>query len=72
MRPTIPGMGITWFITYAGVLILVHHLWLFFVELFRFERFFGTFFRAVLSGAFTLVLVLLAQFLTSRPSRDRS
>jgi hypothetical protein len=42
------------------------------VELFRFERFFGTFFRAVLSGAFTLVLVLLAQFLTSRPSRDRS
>ena len=72
MRPTIPAMGITWFITYAGVLILVHHLWLFFVELFRFERFFSTFFRAVLSGAFTLVLVLLAQFLTTRPSRDRS
>ena len=72
MRPTIPAMGITWFITYAGVLILVHHLWLFFVELFRFERFFSTFFRAVLSGVFTLVLVLLAQFLTTRPSRDRS
>ena len=31
MRPTVPRMGLTWFITYAGVLILVHHLWLFFV-----------------------------------------
>ncbi|HOZ39711.1 MAG: rod shape-determining protein MreD [Flavobacteriales bacterium] len=73
MRPSVPAMGIAWFLTYASVLILIHHLWLFYVELFRFDRFFGTFFRAVLSGVFTLVLVLLTQFLTARAaSRERT
>jgi len=72
MRPTVPRMGMAWFITYAGALILVHHLWLFFVEVYRFDRFFSTFFRAVLSAAFTLALCLLAQFLTSSPERGRT
>lgn len=72
MRPTAPSMGMTWFVTYAAVLILVHHLWLFFVEIYRFNAFFSTFSRALLSSAFTLVLCLLAQFLTARPERGRT
>ncbi len=72
MQPSVPSMGIAWFLTYAGVLILLHHIWLFYVELLRFDRFFGTFLRAVLSASFTLVLVLLTQFLTARPERDRA
>lgn len=73
MRPTVSGMGLAWFLTYASVLILIHHLWLFHVELFRFDRFFGTLLRAVLSTAFTLVLSLLTQFLTARAvARDRA
>ena len=72
MRPTVPRMGLVWFVTYAGVLILVHHLWLFFVEIHRFDSFFTTFLRAVLSAAFTLGLCLLAQFLTSREERSRT
>lgn len=72
MRPTVPRMGLTWFITYAGTLVLVHHLWLFTVEVFRFDRFLSTLLRAVLSGVFTLALVLLVQFLTTRPERGRS
>lgn len=72
MRPTVPRMGFAWFITYAGILILVHHLWLFFIEIFRFEMGFVTISRAVLSAAFTLVLCLLAQFLTSAPERARA
>ncbi len=66
MRPTIPQMGLAWFMTFAGVLVLVHHLWLFFIEVFRFQHFFSTLFRAVLSTAATLVLCLLAQALTTR------
>ena len=50
-----------WFMTFAGVLVLVHHLWLFFIEVYRFQHFFATLFRAVLSTAATLVLCLLAQ-----------
>jgi rod shape-determining protein MreD len=72
MRPTIHSMGAAWFITYAGVLILLHHLWLFHVELLRVDRSMGTTLRAFLSAAFTLTLALLAQFLTARPSRDRA
>mgnify|MGYP007090119725 CR=1 FL=1 len=72
MQPSVPSMGIAWFLTYAGVLILLHHIWLFYVELLRFDRFFGTFLRAVLSASFTLVLVLLTQFITALPDRVRS
>ncbi|MBL0129056.1 MAG: rod shape-determining protein MreD [Flavobacteriales bacterium] len=72
MRPTVPRMGLVWFVTYAGVLILIHHLWLFFVEIHRFDSFFSTFLRAVLSAVFTLGLCLLAQFLTSREERGRT
>lgn len=66
MRPTVPRMGLAWFATNAGVLILLHHLWLFFAEVHRFDAFLGTLLRALLSAAFTLALCLLAQFLTSR------
>jgi len=71
MRPTIPRMGIAWFLTYAGLLILVHHLWLFLIELHRFDDLLATFFRALLSALFTLGLCLLSQFLTSSPERGR-
>lgn len=71
MRPTIPRMGLAWFLTYAGLLIAIHHLWLFFIELHRFDSFFSTFLRALLSAAFTLALCLLTQFLTSSPDRGR-
>ena len=39
LRPTVPRMGLAWFLTYAGLLIALHHLWLFFVEVYTFDRF---------------------------------
>ena len=66
LRPTVPQMGLAWFMTFAGVLVLVHHLWLFFVEVYRFDHFFSTLLRALASTAATLVLCLLAQGLTTR------
>jgi hypothetical protein len=70
--PTLHDMGSAWFITHAGVLILIHHLWLFFAEAYRFDEFFSTFLRALLSTAFTLILCLLAQYLAVRPARGRT
>jgi hypothetical protein len=72
MRPTVPRMGLAWFITYAGTLILLHHLWLFNVEVFRADRFLSTFLRALLSALFTLALAILVQFLTTRAERGRA
>lgn len=72
MRPTVHHMGLTWMLTYMGPLILVHHLWLFFFELHRFDRAFSTLSRAVLSALLTLVLCVIAQYLTGRPTRGRA
>ncbi len=71
MRPTIGRMGFGWIFSYAGLLILIHHVWLHFVEVFRFERFFMTLWRSLLSASLTLSLVLLVQFLMVRPARRR-
>lgn len=70
-RATIAHMGLAWFVTYAGVLVLLHHLVLFFLEVYRFDDFLSTFARALGSASATLVLCLLAQLLTSRSARTR-
>lgn len=62
-KPSISHMGFTWFITYAGILVFLHHLLLFYIEVFRFSEFFRTFFRVIASSVFTLVLVVITQFL---------
>ncbi len=56
-------MGIKWFLTYAAILITLHHISLFFIEVFRFSEFFGTFLKAILNSAITLVLIIIGQFL---------
>lgn len=72
IRPTITDMGFTWVATQAGVLILVHHLWLFSVELFRWDRIGEVLLRTLLSAIFTLVLCMLAQLLAARPRAARA
>lgn len=62
-RPRIDSLGISWFLSYTGLLILAHHFWLFYLELFRFSQFFSTLFRVILSSAFTLLLCVLVQYL---------
>lgn len=70
-RATVADMGLAWFMTYAGLLVLVHHLWLFYMEVFRFDGFIVTFVRVIASSAATLVLCLLAQLLMARAARNR-
>lgn len=63
VRPRLDDLGLSWLVSYSGLLILAHHFWLFFLEVFRFSHFFSTFFRVLLSASFTLLLVVLAQYL---------
>ena len=63
-RPSIRDMGLVWFLSYAGVLVVIHHLALFFLEVFRFDEFLTTLLRAALSSVFSLGLIILTQFLT--------
>lgn len=61
-RPTVQQFGLNWFFSYAGMLILAHHFFLFYLEIFRFSEFFHTLLRVVLSSVFTLTLVFVSQF----------
>jgi rod shape-determining protein MreD len=57
-------MGFLWFISYAGTMILLHHLWLYNVEVLRPSEFLNILLKTLSSGVFTLGLVLLSQYLT--------
>ncbi len=65
-KPTIQQFGFGWFFSYAGILVFVHHLFLFYMEVFHFAEFFSTFFRVILSSIFTLTLVFISQFFFSK------
>lgn len=66
--PSISDMGSTWYLTYVIVLVLAHHLFLFYVESFRFSQFFFTMGRAILSTIFTVILLLVVQLFQYKPS----
>lgn len=66
-QPTMRSMGFSWFVIYASLLILIHHLWLFTVEIFRFSDFHITLLKVLLSGSCSLILIVLGQFLVFKP-----
>jgi hypothetical protein len=61
--PSLRNQGLKWFLYYAIILIIIHHFTFFYLEIFRFSEFMATFFRVLLSSAFTLLLVLISEYL---------
>lgn len=64
--PRINYYGSGWFIKYAFFLILGHHLFLFYVEVFKLSYFFTTFSRVILSSLVSLIIIYLSQFFIFR------
>lgn len=64
--PSWGNMGFKWFGTYVVLSTLVHHLVLFFVEVFSFKNFLNTLASIVLSSIFTIVLILIISIITYR------
>jgi len=62
IQPSIQDLGFSWFISYAGILTLAHHIVLFFVEVFHFGEFFITLQRIVFSTAVSLLIIILSQY----------
>lgn len=71
LEPNIDDMGGAWFTTYAGVLIFVHHLFFFYLEIFRWNEFFSTLGRVILSSIGTFAFVYVIQFLFYKTTRRR-
>lgn len=65
-EPTLSIMGFRWFFTYALVLTLFHHFFLFNLEVFRITEIQYTLSRFLLSSIFTVFLMLVSGLLFFR------
>jgi rod shape-determining protein MreD len=64
-----PGLkqnSFTWFLSYTIFMVFSHHLIFFFLEFFTFTNLLTTLFRVVLSSVFSVITIVLSQFLIFR------
>ena len=57
------------FFTYSGILCLIHHFTLFYLEAFRLNEFFDTLLRALFSAIISLTLILIIESIRIKPQR---
>lgn len=63
MQPTAESMGYKWFIYVTSITILIHHLWFFFLEYFKWSEVFTILRNTLLSGLTTLTLLIFIQII---------
>lgn len=61
--PTMATMGFRWFLPYAVILTLLHHFFLFSLEVYRFSEIIYILQRVAMSSIFTVFLILLSGLL---------
>ncbi len=66
LEPGVSKFGFLWYLTYSTILVFMHHLLLFYLEIFRFSEFFSTMGRVVISTVFTVTIIILVQYLFFR------
>lgn len=69
-EPTLSVMGFRWFFTYVLILTLIHHFFLFNLEVFRLSEMQYTLSRFALSSVFTVFLIVISGLLFFR-KRER-
>lgn len=69
--PTMSFYGAAWFLRYALILVFVHHLFLFYVEVFSLTHFFSTLWRVFASVGFTMMLIFVSQLFSRGKNRGR-
>ncbi|MCG8573434.1 MAG: hypothetical protein MI810_01000 [Flavobacteriales bacterium] len=69
LLPSIHDMGVSWFLLYASIILLLHHLWFFSFEILRLDLILLILAKAFLSLFFSLALVILFQYIFYKPSR---
>lgn len=58
--------GFRWFASYTLLMVLIHHITLFYLEVFRFADFFRTLLRVILSTIFSMTFILLIEYYRKR------
>ncbi len=64
--PRVHFYGFTWFIKYTLLMVLVHHLALFYLEVFQLQNFLSTLSRVILSSILSALTIVLSQFFVFR------
>ncbi len=64
--PRIFYYGFLWFLKYTLLIVLVHHLALFYLEVFQLQNFLSTLFRVILSTVLSASTIVLSQFFVFR------
>lgn len=63
INPTFRNLGLKKFLLYAGILILIHHLFVFYLDEFSIDSFFLTFLQVLISSISTLFIVFSLQLI---------
>lgn len=64
-----PGLrqyGFFWFLVYTSIMVLLHHIFLFFFEIFSFNDFFYTLIRILFSSVLSVFIIVASQYLVFR------
>ncbi len=69
--PNIQYMGLSWYMTYSIILVVLHHFFLFYIESFKLSQFFSTFARVIMSSIFTLILIFIVQLFNYNPNNRK-
>jgi hypothetical protein len=64
--PRIYYYGFLWFLKYTLLLVLIHHLALFYLEVFQLKYFFSTLLRVILSSILSTSTIVLSQYFVFR------
>lgn len=67
--PRLYYYGFNWFLKYSLILVFLHHLFIFYAEVFRISYFFHTLLRVILSTFFSVFLIVLSQFFIFRKQK---
>jgi len=62
-QPKLQQMGLKWFIAYALLMILAHHLFLNLLDVFSFNELWQTLLRVVVSSLFTFLFIMLFEYI---------
>lgn len=64
--PRIHYYGFLWFLKYTLLIVLIHHLALFYMEVFQLKVFFSTLLRVILSSILSTSTIVLSQYFVFR------
>jgi rod shape-determining protein MreD len=64
--PRVFYYGLSWFAAYTAIIIFLHHLVLFYIEVFQFQDFLSTLLRVILSTILSTSTIILSQYFIFR------